>query len=337
MTGKPRVSQEVATLGHQNSILNRSALALLPETAIRSYEESERGSVLPAKRVAQPRIFRQSEEIWGHYNNYRANGVAISAVVHIAFIALLVASAMFGHQVVRKIALRETVTLIAPSPDTYTLPAARQVVSGGGGGGEHSMLQAPKGHLPKPAIQQFTPPVVVVRNDHPLLTAEPTVVMPPQVHLAENHLPNLGTLNGNAPMPLAPPSNGTGSGGGIGSGVGSGVGAGSGPGVGTGSGGGIGGGVFRVGGGVSAPRAIDTPDPGYTEEARNAKTQGTCILGLIVDAEGHPKDVRIVRGLGFGLDAKAIEAVKQWRFNPAMKDGKPVNVLVSVEVSFRLY
>jgi protein TonB len=227
------------------------------------------------------------------------------------------------------------VTLIAPPPDSYTLPASPKVVSGGGGGGDHDALPAPKGRLPKPAMQQITPPAIVVRNEKPRLTAEPTVVVPPQVRLAENRLPNLGTSAG-AVMPV-PPSNGSGSGAGIGSGSGGGIGAGSGPGVGSGSGGGIGGGVFRVGGGISAPQAISTPDPDYTEEARRAKTAGTCILGLIVDAEGHPRDIRVVRGLGSGLDAKAIEAVRQWRFEPATKDGKPVNVQISVEVTFRLY
>jgi TonB family protein len=149
-------------------------------------------------------------------------------------------------------------------------------------------------------------------------------------------MPTIGNPTA-AIMPSAPPSNGTGSGGGIGSGSGGGVGVGHGPGVGTGSGGGIGGGVFKVGGGISAPQAIATPDPEYTEEARNAKTQGTVILWLIVDDQGKPRDIRIVRGLGFGLDARAIDAVKQWKFEPAMKDGHPVNVQISVEVGFKLY
>jgi periplasmic protein TonB len=182
-------------------------------------------------------------------------------------------------------------------------------------------------------MEQITPPQIVVGNEKPRLTAEPTVVVPPQVHIADNHIPNLGTMA--AVMPSAPPSNGTGSGGGIGSGGG--VGAGHGTGVGPGSGGGIGGGVFKVGGGISAPQPVSTPDPEYTEEARRAKSQGTCILWLIVDAEGHPRDIRVVRGLGFGLDTKAIEAVRQWRFQPARKDGKPVNVQISVAVGFRLY
>ncbi len=61
------------------------------------------------------------------------------------------------------------------------------------------------------------------------------------------------------------------------------------------------------------------------------------MLWLIVDDQGRPRDIRVVRGLGFGLDARAINAVKQWRFQPAMKDGRPVNVQISVEVGFKLY
>jgi TonB family protein len=92
--------------------------------------------------------------------------------------------------------------------------------------------------------------------------------------------------------------------------------------------------VFRVGGGVSAPRAISAPDPEYSEKARNAKYQGTCVLRLVVDTKGLPRDIRVERPLGLGLDEKAVEAVRQWRFEPAMKDGVPVAVLLAVEVSF---
>ena len=227
--------------------------------------------------------------------------------------------------------------LIAPSPDEINpLPPSKTEVAGGGGGGDRDILPAPKGKLPKPAMQQLTPPQIVVRNEQPKLTAEPTVVVPPQVHLAQNAMPNFG-LPAAAALPSGPPSNGTGAGGGIGAGSGGGIGSGAGPGVGPGRGGGIGGGVFRVGGGISAPRPVQTPDPAYTDEARRAKYQGVCVLGLIVDADGHPRDIRVVRGLGMGLDQKAIEAVRQWRFDPALKDGKPVAVQISVEVSFRLY
>ncbi len=275
-------------------------------------------------------------EVWGHYNNSRANGLVGSGIVHVVLLAFVLAGASVGHQVVQQARQREVVVLVAPSPDSYILRTSNKVVGGGGGGGDHDPLPAPKGRLPKFAMVQITPPQVVLRNPKPKLTAEPTVIVPPQVHLAENHMPNLG-IPSVPPMPSAPPSNGSGSGGGIGSGSGGGAGVGHGAGVGAGSGGGIGGGVFRVGGGISAPQPVLTPDPEYTDEARRTKTQGTCTLWLIVDAVGRPRDIRIVHGLGFGLDAKAMEAVQQWRFDPALKDGKPVSVQISIEVEFKLY
>ena len=115
------------------------------------------------------------------------------------------------------------------------------------------------------------------------------------------------------------------------------MGSGTGPGVGPGRGGGYGGGVFRVGGGVTAPRVIDDPSPEYSEEARKARFEGTVVLWLIVDANGRPRDLRVARSLGMGLDQKALQAVRLWRFKPAMKDGTPVAVEVNVEVNFHLY
>ena len=93
----------------------------------------------------------------------------------------------------------------------------------------------------------------------------------------------------------------------------------------------------KVGNGVSPPRVIHAPDPKYSAEARSAHFQGTCVLWLIVDSDGQPRDIKVARTLGKGLDEKAIEAVRKWRFEPARKDGKPVAVQINVEVSFRLY
>ncbi len=319
---------------HQNSAFNgESAMNLVPSPLTRSAYSARTARPQPRQNA---RVSRAPEEIWGQYNNYRANGVVVSALVHMALIAALLSGAFFGHQIVQVVTEKQHVTLIAPSPETYVMPTAKTVVSGGGGGGDHDPLPAPKGRLPKVALQQITPPAIVLRNSKPKLAVEPTVVVPPQVHLAENKMLNLGTSSA-VVMPAAPPSNGTGSGGGIGSGSGGGVGVGHGPGVGAGSGGGIGGGVYKVGGGISAPQAISAPDPDYTEEARRAKKQGTCVLWLIVDSAGRPRDIKVVRGLGLGLDAKALEAVRQWRFQPALKDGKPVDVEISVEVEFHLY
>ena len=319
---------------HHNSAFHGESAFELAQPPLGRYQAGVR--VAHPQVRPSPRISHAPDEIWGHYNNYRGNGIVMSAIIHVVLLSVLLSGAFIGHQVVQKVASRQNVILIAPSPESYALPTSKKVISGGGGGGDHDRLPAPKGRLPKTAMQQITPPAIIVRNEKPKLAVQPTVVVPPQVHLAENHMPNLGVSSA-AVMPAAPPSNGTGSGGGIGSGSGGGVGVGHGPGVGAGSGGGIGGGVYKVGGGISAPQAISAPDPDYTEEARRAKKQGTCVLWLIVDAAGHPRDIKVVRGLGLGLDAKALEAVRQWRFQPALKDGKPVDVQISVEVDFHLY
>jgi TonB family protein len=276
-------------------------------------------------------------DIWGEYN-YKKKGATGSIVMHAFAIAGLIAASVMGGKVVKQELNKETVQLVAPSPDQF-MPISNKphdTLAGGGGGGDRDKLQAPKGKLPKFAMEQIAPPAMVIRNEHPKLAVEPTVVMPPQVKLPmAANMPNLGDPLSR--LPSGPPSNGTGSGGGIGSGHGNGVGSGEGPGVGPGRGGGYGGGVFRVGGGVSAPRALSTPDPEYSEEARKAKYQGTVILWLIVDSAGQPKDIKIARSLGMGLDEKAVEAVRHWKFEPAMKDGHPVAVQINVEVNFRLY
>ena len=273
-------------------------------------------------------------DIWGFYN-YKGRGALGSTVIHALGLAVIIAGTILGRRMVTAITKpQQTVELIAPA-DLPVLEASKTRSGGGGGGGDRDKLQATQGRLPKQSMQQFTPPVVVVRNEHPKLVMDPTIVVPPQVHLTQPNVPNLGDPLSH--VPSGPPSNGTGSGGGIGSGSGGGVGSGEGPGFGPGYGGGTGGGVFRVGGGVSAPRKIYDPEPEYSEEARKAKYQGVCVLYVVVGADGKTRDIRVARTLGLGLDEKAIEAVKTWRFAPAMKDNKPVAVAINVEVSFRLY
>jgi len=95
--------------------------------------------------------------------------------------------------------------------------------------------------------------------------------------------------------------------------------------------------IYHVGGEVSAPKLIFAADPEYTEKARKAKYQGVCVVALIVDEEGNPQRVQIVRHLGMGLDKKAVDAVRQYRFKPATLRGKPVPVEVNIEVNFRIY
>jgi TonB family protein len=90
-------------------------------------------------------------------------------------------------------------------------------------------------------------------------------------------------------------------------------------------------------GGVAEPKRIYKTDAEYSEEARQAKYQGTVVLACIVGTDGKPRQLAVARSLGMGLDEKALDAVRQWRFAPAMKDGRPVPVAVNVEVQFRLF
>ena len=87
---------------------------------------------------------------------------------------------------------------------------------------------------------------------------------------------------------------------------------------------------------MSAPSVMSKVEPEYSEEARKAKWQGTVVLSVIVDELGRPRNIRVFRSLGLGLDQKAVDAVSQWRFKPGRKDGKPVPVIATIEVNFRL-
>jgi TonB family protein len=96
--------------------------------------------------------------------------------------------------------------------------------------------------------------------------------------------------------------------------------------------------VYHIGGGIAPPTPLATPPAEYDSAARAARVQGSDVVSLIVDAEGMPQEVHIVRSLDPGLDQKAVEAVKKYRFKPARKpDGTPVAVSMSIVVTFRLY
>ena len=260
----------------------------------------------------------------------RGSHLAVSFGLHVVALSLIAASGFWVVQ--HPTQVRTVVAQLIPSNDDYVLPVAPGQMGGGGGGGDRDKMEASHGTAPRFAAEQLTPPMAVVRNEIPALTSEPTVVGPPDLVLPQSD--KLGDPMANI---LNPPSNGTGSGGGIGSGEGGGIGSGIGPGVGAGRGGGIGGGVYRVGGGVSAPRPIYDPDPEYSEEARKAKFQGIVLITAVIGPDGRPRELRVARSLGMGLDQRALDAVWKWRFTPAMKDNHPVSVQVSIEVAFRLY
>lgn len=268
------------------------------------------------------------------YGNYRTrrSTFAFSFAAHFLVIALVV---WLGKVVTHhRQAIGQRVIGIVTDISPYVLPPSPSKSGGGGGGGDRDSWAASQGKLPRFSREQLAPPIVVVRNESPKLAVEATVIVPPEIHVA---MPQSGPLGDPLSSILGPLSSGTGSGGGIGSGSGGGVGSGRGPGVGPGWGGGIGGGTYTVGGGVTAPRAIYTPEPEFSEEARKTKYQGTVVLRLIVGTDGRPRDIGIVQSLGMGLDEKAIEALRLWRFEPGRKAGVAVAVLVNIEVNFHLY
>jgi len=256
----------------------------------------------------------------------------VSFVMHSAVIALIVWMALLPHKSV-VVAQKPAVTPLDIRPFIPVTAPAQKVMGGGGGGGAHEIVEPIKGHLPKIAKTQTVPPQIVL-VDKPKLAVEPTVVMPQEVKVADTNMPNVG-------MPQSPQiamaSQGSGAGSGFGSGSGGGIGSGSGGGIGPGSGGGYGGGIMSVGGGVSAPQVVHAVDPEFTDAARSAKLQGAVSIELIVDTRGNPQNIRVVRPLGMGLDQKAIEAVRQYKFRPAMFQGHPVPVRVVIDVNFHLY
>src|ERR1700722_11069562 len=208
------------------------------------------------------------------------------------------------------------------------LPVIFTGPSGGGGGGLDP-VPASHGALPKASLSdQMTPPTVIVPKEMPKLPVEPTVMTAPQVNLVESKeygdpLAKLSTLL----------SNGPGGAGGIGPGCCNGVGRSHGPGVGPGPGG-----IYLAGvKGVTAPRVIYNPEPGFSDEARKAKAQGRGVVLLVVGPDGYTHDLRVQSSLGMGLDEKALEAVRTWRFLPATLNGQPVAAQIAVEVDFHLY
>jgi TonB family protein len=257
---------------------------------------------------------------------------ALAILLHAIVLGLIILFALQQWRT-RAHQRKTTETAIDVKPFMPITQKMQQTMGGGGGGGTHSPIEASKGKLPDIAKQQITPPQIL-KIDHPKLPVPATIVMPQQIKLPDANMPNIGMPNS---QQVALASQGGGSGSGFGSGSGGGIGSGNGGGVGPGEGGGYGGGPMHPGGGVSAPEVIHAVDPEFSDEARRAKYQGVCVLSLIVDAQGNPQNIQIARALGMGLDEKAIEAAKQYRFKPAYFHGHAVAVAINLEVNFRIY
>jgi periplasmic protein TonB len=223
---------------------------------------------------------------------------------------------------------------------TYDLVWLAEVGPGGGGGGGGNETPAPPQKLQTPGKDQLSVPVARKPAVEPLEQPKDVPAPEPQIMIpAQTMASALATLPGTIEgLPEPTGSQGPGTGGGSGTGTGTGSGPGRGSGLGEGEGGGTGGGYYRPGSGIELPRVIREVKPQYTADAMRAKIQGIVELEAIVLPDGTVGQVNITRSLDrtFGLDAKAIEAVRQWRFVPGTRFGSPVSVLVTVELTFTL-
>ena len=256
--------------------------------------------------------------------------IGISTGINIAI--LLIALFVVGRKIVQTI--KPPLNATAIDVEAWKGPKADKAAGGGGGGGDHSVVDPTKGKLPKREPEPKEPPQVQAL-DKPKLAMEAAINVQNDLKLPDNpNLPNIGVKN-SANVKLA--SNGQGGGSGIGTGRGGGIGSGSGNGYGPGYGGNTGGGLYKIGGGVSPPVVIYQVDAEFSDEARRNKYQGECMVEVTVDAQGNPQDPRVPRPLGMGLDENAIKAIMQFKFRPAMFNGKPVPVRIGVLVNFRIY
>ena len=272
-------------------------------------------------------------------------GLALSSSVHAGIVALVafLASLNFAPQVTalrlddRRNDLMRLVFVATPGPG-----------GGGGGGGLQQPKPAPKAMRegakkinspvplrkpPKPIVPAPYRPPPAPEPPPPLKAEQLPVVVAPIIAAPADNRDRIGVLEQTTAQA---DSHGPGKGGGAGTGTGTGLGSGDGSGVGPGSGGGTGGGPYRPGSGIEPPRLLREVRADYTEDARQRNIAGEVTLEIVVRRDGSVGDVRVLRGLGGGLNERAIQAVRQWRFAPAQRMGSPVDVIVEVGVEFRL-
>jgi TonB family protein len=211
---------------------------------------------------------------------------------------------------------------------------------GGGGGGLRNPLPPARVQRRSPQRRRVSvPPVVEAAPPEPAPVTRPPEPEPspqltaPVVPVAADPREQEGTIDHGEEVAT---SQGPGTNGGAGTGQGTGSGEGAGSGIGDGLGGGTGGGPFRPGAGIEPPRLVREVKAVYTEDARRRGLTGAVLLEIVVRRDGSVGDVTMIRGLGAGLEARAIEAVRQWRFTPARRLGMPVDVIVEVAVEFTL-
>lgn len=326
----PRIAQNAGGLTGRPapSLYNRSSLAIdLQDEARLAWRPMPQLVPRPSTGTPDSRMF-VGLDIATARKDRKAKTVSFG--LHALIIGGILWWGMNSHMLI------QPETTVVPVKFTLTDPPAimpvAKVQGGGGAGGMRKVAPLPvKAPEPKPVPRIHMLPPQIATLEHPKLAEVPSTQVNMQL---STNMPKLGVPD--SPQ-IALASQGQGMHGGMGVGMGGGIGIGQGAGTGIGSGGGYGGGVMSVGGGVSAPVVIHSVEPEFTEQARRADYQGTVGIQLIVDAQGNPQDAHVVHHLGMGLDEKALEAVRQYRFKPALYQGHPVAVQLVIDVDFRLH
>ena len=263
-------------------------------------------------------------------------GLLTSSALHVLAGAILIVSSL---------AWLTAATESEPKTEPGRLVFLMTPGPGGGGGGGGLKIPAParRAERAAPAPRPVSSPIPEVRQPPPPPEPRPEpppppppapVVQAPVVPKPADPVDKPGVL---APPADPRPSNqGSGAGGGAGAGNGAGVGEGKGPGIGPGNGGGEGGGPYRPGAGIDPPSLQREVKALYTDEARRQGIEGDVVLEIVVRRDGSVGDVHVRRSLDRGLDQRAVDAVRQWRFAPAHRNGVPVDVIVEVAVAFKL-
>lgn len=256
----------------------------------------------------------------------RKQSVLYSFCIHLAAISAMLVVATFSHYSNNTY---RAVTVLEPvRPRLLTAPRFRPARStaepGSEGGGHKTLLPVDRGNVPKVAQKVFLWPT-------PRSRETPQIALPTGLE----DMPRIAvdTPIGIPTGFLGTRSLGRGDGHGVGDGKGNKIGPGEGHGPGGQPGVGSGGPLQHL---SALPQVLWKIEPEYSEEARKVRHQGSVMLALEVGSDGRPKNIRVVRSLGLGLDERAVEAVSQWRFKPGVFNGRPVSSPVSVEVSFRL-
>ena len=264
---------------------------------------------------------RPDEYTFGFESAKSKVGAGTSVLTHIAMIVVVLLIIQFAPQALPPdVAERLNIDMLVFRSDPGP---------GGGGGGGGDPKPQP---IRQAQVEQKKDPISVPAPKPPDPT--PELKDPPPIEMTVPFKPMSEaelTLPG-IPSPSAPTT------GGAGAGPGTGAGSGQGSGLGPGYGGGFGGGAFRPGSGVTLPQVIREVKPAYTADAMRAKVQGSVWLECIVMPDGSVGEVKVTRSLDpiFGLDQEAIKAAKNWRFRPGMRQGEPVPVIITIELTFTL-